>query len=482
MKPIQVFKSSAKEYWFDCYCGHTFKSSLDHIFNNSWCSYCANKKLCDKEDCKQCYEKSFASSNKAKYWSKENKIIPRQVFKVSAKEYLFDCLCGHIISKKLSVINADTWCSYCCNPVQKLCGKKNCKLCVNNSLLSTLLTREKINCWNNKNKLEPHEVIKGSNKLYLFDCDICKHQIGLSPYDINNYIWCYYCSGKRLCDKKDCKQCYEKSFASHEKAKFWSKTNKIAPRQIFKVSAKEYLFDCSCGHIFNSPVSNITNGNEWCPFCSNSPKKLCDKKDCNQCYEKSFASSDKAKYWSKENKIMPRQVFKNSHSIFVFICEKNHNFNKNVSLVTRGRWCPFCINKTEQKLFDQLIKLYPTLQQQFKVKWCKNKTYLPFDFVIPEYNIIIELDGPQHFMQISNWASPEETNINDKYKMECANKNNYSVIRLTQEDVFYDKYNWKEELLNNIEKIKNDKIIQNIYMCKNNEYDVFNDHSKELVV
>ena len=66
--------------------------------------------------------------------------------------------------------------------------------------------------------------------------------------------------------------------------------------------------------------------------------------------------------------------------------------------------------------------------------------------------------------------------------MECANKNNYSVIRLTQEDVFYDKYNWKEELLNNIEKIKNDKIIQNIYMCKNNEYDVFNDHSKELVV
>ncbi len=85
-------------------------------------------------------------------------------------------------------------------------------------------------------------------------------------------------------------------------------------------------------------------------------------------------------------------------------------------------------------------------------------------------------------MQISNWASPEEQNINDKYKMECANKNNYSVIRLTQEDVFYDTYDWYNELKENIEKIKNDKIIQNIYMCKNNEYDVFNDHSKELVV
>ena len=71
---------------------------------------------------------------------------------MSAKEYLFDCSCGHIIAKKLSVINTGTWCSYCCNPVQKLCGKKNCKLCVNNSLLSILLSKGKISYWN-KNKI-----------------------------------------------------------------------------------------------------------------------------------------------------------------------------------------------------------------------------------------------------------------------------------------------------------------------------------------
>ena len=133
----------------------------------------------------------------------------------------------------------------------------------------------------------------------------------------------------------------------------------------------------------------------------------------------------------------------------------------------------YLINKSEQKLNEQLIKLYPSLQQQYKVEWCKNKTYLPFDFVIPEHNIIIELDGPQHFIQISNWSSPEKTQENDRYKMDCANKNNYSVIRLTQEDVFYDTYNWLKELNENIIKIKNDKIIQNIYMCKNDEYNNF---------
>jgi hypothetical protein len=31
-----------------------------------------------------------------------------------------------------------------------------------------------------------------------------------------------------------------------------------------------------------------------------------------------------------------------------------------------------------------------------------------------------------------------------------------------------------DELCENIEKITNDKRVQNIYMCKNNEYDVFN--------
>ena len=39
---------------------------------------------------------------------------------------------------------------------------------------------------------------------------------------------------------------------------------------------------------------------------------------------------------------------------------------------------------------------------------------------------------------------------------------------------FYDTFNWLDELKNNIEKIKNENIIQNIFICKNNEYDIFN--------
>jgi len=51
------------------------------------------------------------------------------------------------------------------------------------------------------------------------------------------------CSDKKLCDKEDCKKCFEKSFASHEKAKYWSNKNELKPRQVFKSSGKKYFFE-----------------------------------------------------------------------------------------------------------------------------------------------------------------------------------------------------------------------------------------------
>lgn len=138
-----------------------------------------------------------------------------------------------------------------------------------------------------------------------------------------------------------------------------------------------------------------------------------------------------------------------------------------------GSGCPNCINKTEQKLYKLLSQNYPILEKQYKVEWCKNISYLPFDFVLKLLKIIIELDGPQHFIQIKNWKSPEETQKVDLYKIKCANDNGFSVIRILQEDVYYDRYDWLSELVTTINKIIQNNIVQNIYLCKNNEYDHF---------
>jgi len=132
-----------------------------------------------------------------------------------------------------------------------------------------------------------------------------------------------------------------------------------------------------------------------------------------------------------------------------------------------------CVNKTEAKLYEKLLTIYPTLLTQFKQDWCKRISYLPYDFCLPENKIIIELDGPQHFIQVANWSSPEEQFENDKYKEKCANEHGFSVIRLLQEDVFYDTYDWVKEVCDAIEEIKTSGEITNMYLCKNDEYDKY---------
>ena len=110
---------------------------------------------------------------------------------------------------------------------------------------------------------------------------------------------------------------------------------------------------------------------------------------------------------------------------------------------------------------------------QFKAEWCKNSVtnyYYRFDFCIEEQRTIIELDGRQHFKDVAYFKSSlEEVHFVDMIKQSAANNNGYKVIRILQEDVWSDKYDWLTELLKNIE----DDTMPNIFMCKNEEYSIF---------
>jgi len=328
--------------------------------------------------------------------------------------------------------------------------------------------------------------MKGSESLYYFHCETCNHDFKTSPASVTRGAWCSYCANLLLCED-ECKVCYEKSFASHPKSKHWSPKNKnkdgnpLLPRHVFKNSNTKYTFLCNnCNHEFDVSPNKI-NAGRWCPYCCVPCKKLCND-NCNQCFNKSFASHPKSQFFSDNNvdsngnKIVPRQVLKGSDVKYKFICgDCNGEFECPISGVTGkgNRWCSLCVNKTETFFYDFIKELYPSVIRQFKVNWCKNINFLPFDFCIPELKIIIEVDGIQHFKQVSNWASPEEAFKKDIYKQKSANENNYSMIRILQMDIYYNKYDWKKEIVEKIEYLKTVDAVQNIYMCKKNEYEKF---------
>jgi very-short-patch-repair endonuclease len=358
------------------------------------------------------------------------------------------------------------------------CSPNRLKLCIHDSIVGTHPIVA--NQWHpTKNgDLKKEKFGFGSHKKVWWLCETqckegCLHEWESVISSRCNGVGCPFCSKPK---KQNC--IHDSIIYTHpEIAKQWhpTKNGNLKTEKITFGNGKILAWwKCHKGecHEWTSTVNNRTRGN-GCPFCAG--QNICKQEKCDSCKVKTFASSDKVNYWNKTlNKEQPYEVFISAKESYWFTCDKcNHDFNSSLNNISSGCWCPYCVNKTEQKLYDVLLQHYPLLKQQFKVEWCKNKTYLPYDFVLTEDKIIIELDGLQHFEQVSNWSSPEETHKNDVYKMKCATENGYSVIRLLQTDVFYDTYDWLAELKESIEKIKLEHLLQNVYICADNEYDIF---------
>jgi len=447
---------------------------------------------------------------------KNGDISPKNVFKMSHKKYWFICDnpdCTHSFNIALSKITGmNRWCPYCSN--QKLCQDENCSCCLNKSLASF---KGKTPCGNLKvdyfdkiknENINVRYIFKGSvHTKYWFICDNpeCRHSFESSPSAISSEkdTWCPYCANKKLCEDITCLSCYNKTFSSYEgltrlgnkKVDCWDtkKNGVITPRNVFKMSHKKYWFICDnpdCGHSFEMSLSSTgCNKRCWCPYCCFPTKKLCEDENCIHCFNRSFASyegltffgNSKVGCWdiNKNKGSTPRNVCKSTDTKYWFICDNltcKYCFDASMTNIIKGKWCPNCKNKTELKLYNFLKTIYPDTFRQYSPEWCINpntKTRLRFDFYIPSLNVIIELDGPQHFIQVSTWKSPEYTQSIDKYKMIRALQNNISTYRLLQTEVLMDSFDWKTKLLEELEKNNLENVC--ICICQSGDYPAYND-------
>tara|TARA_Y100000996_G_scaffold102082_1_gene74272 strand:+ start:183 stop:713 length:531 start_codon:yes stop_codon:yes gene_type:complete len=128
---------------------------------------------------------------------------------------------------------------------------------------------------------------------------------------------------------------FEKSFASHEKAKFWhlTKNNGLLAKNVSKCSNKKYWFHCQvCGHDFDKRLNAIVK-NGWCNYCSGHKITECYKEKCDYCYKRLFISHEKSKYWhvTKNGKITPKDIKKSSKDSYWFTCNIcSHDFESRV--------------------------------------------------------------------------------------------------------------------------------------------------------
>ena len=322
--------------------------------------------------------------------------------------------------------------------------------------------------------------MKASNKKAWFNCKACNHDFETILFSIKTTKYCPYCSNQRLCDSEECTICFNKTCASHEMATTWSSKNTIVARKVFLRSNKKYIFNCStCKHEYHTTPNHYYNRGGSCLYCDN--KELCDIDSCKLCFDKSFASHEKVKYWSEKNEFNPRMMFKGSNTKCLFNCNKcKCEFSSALFNVLTGYWCPFCKNKTEGKVFEFLQEHYEECKTQLRFEWCrysKTNNIMPFDFGIQDTKLLIELDGRQHFQQISNWESPEVVQAKDIEKICFAIKNGYSIIHIYQDEVWNDKYDWKTILKENMELLIATENPQVLFISK---ADVYATHIEKL--
>ena len=409
------------------------------------------KILCGEASCKTCYERSFATHPRASCWSSQNELRAIQVTKNSNKKYKFDCEdCGHEIQLMLCNITKGQWCNYCNR--DGICEEEDCLFCYQKSFASHPMAES----WSSKNDIIPRQILRRSDKKCWFDCVDCKHSFQSALYSITNDKHCPFCKSQQLCDKEDCTICFEKSCASHEISRAWSPDNEIQPRQVFLQSNKKAKFNClTCYHSYDTKIQHYINRNGSCPYCAN--KYLCEKEECKPCYQKSFASHPQIHCWSTKNTDSPRSLFKGSETTCIFDCDVCHSeFKSKLYNVLTGYWCPYCKKKTEAKVNTFLTSLNGEWTTQLRFPWCRfsnTGNVMPFDFGSILKMVLIEVDGAQHFTQISNWDSPESVQAKDIEKIRYCIKEGFSIIHINQLDIWNNMYDWKKVLQTEIERL-----------------------------
>lgn len=130
------------------------------------------------------------------------------------------------------------------------------------------------------------------------------------------------------------------------------------------------------------------------------------------------------------------------------------NFYKPPNAHLHGNNCPYCnISKGEDEIEKYLIKNSIKYYREYKFEKCfnpKTNKKLPFDFYLPDQNLIIEYHGEQHYNKMGKYfenraGGLEGRQFRDKIKREFC----------IQEKINYIEISYKE--FNNINIILQEK-------------------------
>lgn len=122
----------------------------------------------------------------------------------------------------------------------------------------------------------------------------------------------------------------------------------------------------------------------------------------------------------------------------IITCSKHGDFIQRPAHHLRGAGCPTCAEtKGEESIRIFLENHNIKFEQEKRFKDLKDKSYLYYDFYLPEYNLCIEYDGKQHFEAIEYFGGEKaflETQKRDEIKNQYCRDNNIDLLRISYKE------------------------------------------------
>ena len=157
-----------------------------------------------------------------------------------------------------------------------------------------------------------------------------------------------------------------------------------------------------------------------------------------------------------------KSVYKGIEEDFNFICPVHGEVKlKARSLVYNGCGCPRCHKSKGENLVENYLKHYNiNYITQYKIKTPKeirSSGYSYVDFYIPDYNLIIEFNGIQHYKPVERFGGQivfESQQKRDQYIREYCNSNGIKLLEIPYNEI---------NVLQLIDKALNKNLNKNIY-------------------
>lgn len=267
-----------------------------------------------------------------------------------------------------------------------------------------------------------------------FKCNICNYIWNITP----NTILHHNCPNCNIL-----KQSQDRIW-THEKfiiQLYKRYKNKYYPLELYKGSEQKIKFQCNEGHIFYSEPCELLSGKTKCLICS--------KNEHRHKYEQKFLQK---LYQIHKNNIIPLSNYIKAEQKIKCKCNIcNYIWNASPHNLMQGTGCPNCkLSRGERIIKQFLINNNFIFIPQFKIKLCKDKKLLPFDFAIFKTEqdkinkipwTLIEYDGQQHIYP-HNFGSRHKKAIDclqyiqkhDNIKNQFCKDNNINLIRINDQN------------------------------------------------